>query len=79
MTSAHEPIKIDPVLLEEKKRFVSYAVQFPLWLFPLLVEHQLIAIIAIEGGAENDFQKFEILASQLALQVKKIHLYETVK
>ena len=63
----------------EQARFISLDVKAPLWLFPLLVERQLIAILAIEGGDANDFQKFEVLASQLALQVKKIKLYETVK
>ena len=64
---------------DERSLFASCQVLFPLWLFPLMVEHQLIAILAIEDGTPNDFQKFEVLASQLALQVKKIQLYETVK
>ena len=64
---------------EEQIRFGPYGTKAPLWLFPLFAEHQLIAILAIEGGNVNDYQKFEVLASQLALQVKKIRLYETVK
>lgn len=64
---------------DEKSDLASYQVVFPLWLFPLTAEHKLIAILAIEGGIANDFQRFEVLASQLALQVKKFRLYETVK
>ncbi len=52
---------------------------FPVWAFPLQVEEKIIAVLIVHGGALEDFPKFELLASQLALQVKKISLYETVK
>ena len=52
---------------------------FPLWIFPLQVEGKPIAILTIEGALEEHFPKYELLASQLALQVKKISLYERVK
>ncbi|MFH1385259.1 MAG: GGDEF domain-containing protein [Candidatus Omnitrophota bacterium] len=55
------------------------AVSFPLWIFPLLVGGKTIAIIVLEGGREGDFSKFSIIAGQLALQIKKINLYTTVK
>ncbi len=71
--------RFDSLVSDEKGKFESFQASFPLWLFPLTVEHQLIAALVIEGGSLNDFQKFEILASQLALQVKKVQLYETVK
>ncbi|MBI4358655.1 MAG: GGDEF domain-containing protein [Candidatus Omnitrophica bacterium] len=77
--SSSQVIKIEPAHSQDRLRFSSYGTQFPLWLFPLFVEHHLIAVLAVEGGDMNDFQKLEILASQLALQVKKIRLYETVK
>ena len=79
LSPTHQPIRFEVGNQEQKARFSMYNVQFPFWLFPLLIERQLIAIVAIEGSAENDFQKFEVLASQLALQVKKIRLYETMK
>ena len=72
-------IRFDSLVSDEKGKFASFQATFPIWLFPLTVEHQLIAALVIEGGSLNDFQKFEILASQLALQVKKVQLYETVK
>jgi len=50
-----------------------------LWLFHLQVEQHLVAVMAIEGAEESEVPNFEILASQLALQVKKIRLYEMVK
>lgn len=52
---------------------------FPVWIFPLLVEDKMIAILILEGAREEDFSKFSIVAAQLALQVKKINLYNTVK
>ncbi len=55
------------------------SIVFPLWIFPLQVEEKAIAAMLTEGGSMDDFPKFELLASQLALQVKKISLYETVK
>ncbi|MBI4395406.1 MAG: GGDEF domain-containing protein [Candidatus Omnitrophica bacterium] len=74
-----EILKLEGTKGEAKNRFVRFQTSFPLWLFPLWVGQQLIAILAIEGGAESDFQKFEVLASQLALQIKKVRLYEAVK
>ncbi len=76
---SNQPVKIENGDRAEENQFSCSDVQFPLWLFPLFIERQLIAILAIEGGGANDFQKCEVLASQLALQVKKIRLYETVK
>ena len=55
------------------------SVFFPVWIFPLQVEEKMIATVIIEGADLEDFPKFELLAAQLALQVKKISLYETVK
>ena len=51
----------------------------PLWIFSLQMEGKTIAVLVVEGGRLDDFPKFELLASQLALQVKKISLYETMK
>ncbi|MBI4373010.1 MAG: sensor domain-containing diguanylate cyclase [Candidatus Omnitrophica bacterium] len=77
--SMKEMIKIDGAKMADQTYSATYQTAFPLWLFPLLVGQQLIGVLAIEGGSENDFQKFEVLASQLALQVKKVRLFETVK
>lgn len=52
---------------------------YPLWLFPLVVENKMIAIYVVTGAHMNDFSKFAIIAAQLALQIKKIRLYEDVK
>ncbi len=79
LENANHVIRFDSLVTDDKGRFASYQAVFPVWLFPLTVERQLIAAFVIEGGSLNDFQKFEILASQLALQVKKVQLYETVK
>ncbi|OGW79392.1 MAG: hypothetical protein A3G33_03370 [Omnitrophica bacterium RIFCSPLOWO2_12_FULL_44_17] len=57
----------------------SLEIEMPLWIFPLLVKQKPIALVVIEGGNMSDFPKFEIMASQLALQIQKIQLYETVK
>ena len=79
LETANHIVRFDSLVSDDKGRFASYQSTFPIWLFPLTVERQLIAALVIEGGNLNDFQKFEILASQLALQVKKVQLYETVK
>lgn len=77
--SGQSVIKMDLLQAAEKAQFEPYATQAPLWLFSLFIEHQLIGILAVEGGSATDYQKFEVLASQLALQAKKVKLYETVK
>lgn len=55
------------------------SITFPIWIFPLLVEDKMIAVLILEGPREVDFSKFSIVAAQLALQVKKINLYNTVR
>ena len=79
LTSLNQVLKIESADVPEKDRLLAHQVQYPFWLFPLAAEHQLIAVLAVEGGAISDFPKFEILASQLMLQVKKIQLYERVR
>ncbi len=49
------------------------------WGFPLLMDGALTACIYVEGAHSDDLAKFEVLCAYLALQVKKVHLYETVK
>ncbi|MBI1977685.1 MAG: GGDEF domain-containing protein [Candidatus Omnitrophica bacterium] len=77
--SGQSVMKIDLLQAAEKTQFEPYATQAPLWLFSLFIERQLIGILAVEGGSATDYQKFEVLASQLSLQAKKVKLYETVK
>jgi diguanylate cyclase (GGDEF)-like protein len=73
-------IRVDyPVQYEDYFEGEKGAVVYPLWLFPLIVENKLIAAYIVNGGTLNDFPKFSIIASQLALQIKKIKLYEDVK
>lgn len=48
------------------------------WLFPLIYEGEFNALFVIRGGLKEDLAKFEVLASQLALQVRKVRLYEMV-
>lgn len=52
---------------------------FPFWIFPLFVEEKMIAAFVVEKASPEDYPKFEIVSAQLAMQVKKIKLYETVK
>ncbi len=52
---------------------------FPFWVFPLFVEDKMIAEFIVEKADPDDYPKFEIVSSQLAMQVKKIKLYDTVK
>jgi K+-sensing histidine kinase KdpD len=52
---------------------------YPCWIFPLYVEDLLLGALKVEKPHDRDLQKFSILATQIALQVKKIKLYETVK
>ncbi len=73
-------IRIDyPVQFEDYFEGDKGSIVYPLWLFPLIVENKLIAAYIVNGAAVNDFPKFSIIASQLALQIKKIKLYEDVK
>ncbi|MEA3328778.1 MAG: sensor domain-containing diguanylate cyclase [Candidatus Omnitrophota bacterium] len=46
---------------------------------PLIVENKIIAILTLEGFKGDVFDKFLILAGQLALEMKKIELYEVVQ
>lgn len=52
---------------------------FPFWIFPLVVQRRVIALLLVEGGRQEDIPKFQVITSELALHVKKIRLYETVK
>ncbi|MFA6601209.1 MAG: GGDEF domain-containing protein [Candidatus Omnitrophota bacterium] len=49
------------------------------WVFPLVVDGRLAACLGVEGAAAEDLAKFEVLSAYLALQVKKVQLYETVR
>ncbi len=48
-------------------------------IFPLLAEGEMAAAIMVEGIHPDDLVKFEVLSAYMALQVRKIKLYETVK
>ncbi len=49
------------------------------WIFPLVIEGEVNALIMVVPQNQEDLVKFEVLVSHLVLQVKKIRLYETVK
>ncbi len=52
---------------------------YPFWAFPLMSGNEMIAVLLVEGARGEEFDKFHILATQLALHVKRIRLYNTVK
>lgn len=49
------------------------------WIFPLVIDGEVRAILSVEGADFEDLVKFEVLVAHLVLQVKKISLYETVR
>ncbi len=57
-------------LVEHKGAFIA---------LPLLSEGITIGILAILGAEEEDIEKIYIMAEQLALEVKKVNLYEKVQ
>lgn len=57
----------------------ALARHYPFWAFPLVSGNEMIAVLIVEGAASEDFDKFHMLAAQLALHVKRIRLYNTVK
>ena len=48
-------------------------------MIPLLVDGEMGAAMMVEGVQSDDLVKFEVLSAYMALQVRKIKLYETVK
>ena len=59
----------------EQKGFVSTD---GTWLFPLILEGEFNGLFSVEGAEKQDLAKFEVLASQLTLQVRRVGLYEMV-
>lgn len=49
------------------------------WVFPLSTGRQMDASLFVRGADSEDLAKYEVLAAQLVLQIKKIRLYETVR
>ncbi|HRK61683.1 MAG TPA: diguanylate cyclase [Candidatus Omnitrophota bacterium] len=49
------------------------------WFFPAFDQNHLYAVFSIAGAEEKDLAKIEVLSSFLALLVKKISLYETIR
>jgi two-component system, cell cycle response regulator len=50
-----------------------------LMVFPLFVGDELCAILAIEGAQRTMYGRFRILVSQIALEFRKVQLYERVQ
>ncbi len=46
---------------------------------PLLSEHKLVGVLALENLPKSDLERFIILAMQFALEIKKVLLYEMVE
>ncbi len=49
------------------------------WYFPVFDKNELYAVFGIQGAEEKDLAKIEVLSSFLALLIKKISLYETIR
>jgi diguanylate cyclase (GGDEF)-like protein len=47
--------------------------------FPLFVNDNVSAILAIEGAAKSSFPRFRILIPQVTLELRKVELYEQVQ
>ncbi len=62
--------------LEAKRQMVR---DEQVWYFPAFDQNQLYAVFSITGAEEKDLAKIEVLSSFLALLVKKISLYETIR
>ena len=46
---------------------------------PIIIEHRLAGILAIEDLSTSEFEKFTILAAQFSLEMRRIILYERVE
>jgi len=77
LKEGHSVIRIESPSDELAKKFDLTG--FPSFVFLLSVEDNLVGILRLDGADVKDFQKYSIIATQLALQIKKINLYETVK
>ena len=62
--------------LEQEKKFTA---SDDLWLFPFFLEGEFNGFLAVRGAEKQDLAKFEVLTAQLALQVRKVSLYEMVR
>jgi diguanylate cyclase (GGDEF)-like protein len=47
--------------------------------FPLFVGERLSAIFAIEGASRASYSRFRILTPQIALEIRKVELYEQIQ
>ncbi len=66
----------DPVVFNELR--LGHEVS-ELAAIPLLSEKKMVAVLTVENLARSDLGKLVILASQFALEIKKVLLYETVE
>ncbi|MBL7072447.1 MAG: GGDEF domain-containing protein [Candidatus Omnitrophica bacterium] len=65
---------------ENKKFFSSMKIGADTFMaFPLFVGDKLSAILATEGSSKNNFSRFGILIPQVALELRKVELYEQVQ
>ena len=66
-------------LFDEVFRTKQFTQREHVWVFPLMTDGKITSAVMIHGAETDDLAKFEVLTAYLALQVKKIQLYETVK
>lgn len=79
MNDRHQLVRFDDEKQIQELGINIATIALPLWIFPLHSEEKMNSIMILEGAIIEDSPKFELLASQLGLQVRKIGLYETVK
>ncbi|MFH1412327.1 MAG: diguanylate cyclase [Candidatus Omnitrophota bacterium] len=47
--------------------------------FPFFVDNKICAVLAIEGASKASYGRFRILVSQIALELRRVELYEKVQ
>lgn len=75
-TESHSP---NPDLLSRMESSRQMIREESAWYFPAFDKNDLYAVFGIQGAEEKDLAKIEVLSSFLALLVKKISLYETIR
>lgn len=83
--AAHEEVEKDygDILMlftkDKKEVYVSREDGHSFGAVPLLSEKKFVGILTVEDLPKADFDRFVIVATQFALEIKKVLLYETVE
>lgn len=64
---------------DKKEAYISDEGKDSFGAIPLLSENKLVGILTVEGLPRADFERLIIVATQFALEIKKVFLYETVE